>query len=118
MRRASAADASLPTTTAAAFGPDVRVVHGDAAVAENVALVVLYDVPSERALLDRINVLIVPHANPDGAEAFVRDTAARIDMNRDHLLLRTPEAKREAWLDLQLAARTVGLSVPRATAKS
>ncbi len=38
-------------------------------------------------------MLIVPHANPDGAEAFVRDTAAKIDMNRDHLLLRTPEAR-------------------------
>jgi uracil-DNA glycosylase len=31
-------------------------------------------------------------------------------------LLRTPEAKKEAWLDLQLAARTVGLALPaRAT---
>jgi hypothetical protein len=46
-----------------------------------------------RALLERINVLIVPHANPDGADAFVRDTAVRVDMNRDHLLLRTPEAR-------------------------
>ena len=27
-------------------------------------------------------------------------------------LLRTPEAKREAWQDLQLAARTVGLALP------
>jgi hypothetical protein len=44
-------------------------------------------------LLDRINVLIVPRANPDGAEAFLRDTGVRIDMNRDHLLLRTGEAR-------------------------
>ncbi len=44
-------------------------------------------------LLNRINVLIVPRANPDGGEAFVRDTGARIDMNRDHLLLRTSEAR-------------------------
>jgi len=42
---------------------------------------------SKIPLLDRINVLIVPRANPDGGEAFVRDTAVRIDMNRDHLLL-------------------------------
>ncbi|MCC7138284.1 MAG: uracil-DNA glycosylase [Planctomycetes bacterium] len=27
-------------------------------------------------------------------------------------LLRTPEAKRESWLDLQLVARTLGLSLP------
>jgi DNA polymerase len=27
-------------------------------------------------------------------------------------LLRTPEAKREAWQDLQLAARTVGITIP------
>jgi hypothetical protein len=46
-----------------------------------------------RALLARVNVLIVPRANPDGGEAFVRDTGSRVDMNRDHLLLRTPEAR-------------------------
>jgi DNA polymerase len=27
-------------------------------------------------------------------------------------LLRNPDAKREAWLDLQLVARTLGLSIP------
>lgn len=46
-----------------------------------------------RPLLDRINVLVIPRANPDGGEAFVRDTASHVDMNRDHLLLRTPEAR-------------------------
>ena len=35
----------------------------------------------------------VARANPDGAEAFLRDTSVRIDMNRDHLLLRTGEAR-------------------------
>ena len=42
-------------------------------------------------VLDRINVLVVPRANPDGAEAFTRDAATKIDLNRDHLLLQTPE---------------------------
>lgn len=44
-------------------------------------------------LLDRINILIVPWANPDGAEAFSRVTANGVDLNRDHLLLTTPEAQ-------------------------
>jgi hypothetical protein len=44
-------------------------------------------------LLDAINVIIVPRANPDGAEAFVRGLANGIDPNRDHTLLRTPEIR-------------------------
>lgn len=46
-----------------------------------------------KPLLDRINVLVVPRANPDGAEAFARDTAGKVDQNRDHLLLNTPEGR-------------------------
>jgi hypothetical protein len=45
------------------------------------------------ALLDRVNLLLLPRANPDGAEAFERTTASGIDVNRDHLLLRTPEGR-------------------------
>ena len=44
-------------------------------------------------LLSRINVVIVPRANPDGAEIGTRTTANGADMNRDHLLLNTPEAR-------------------------
>ena len=44
-------------------------------------------------LLDRINVVVVPRANPDGAEVGTRVTANGVDMNRDHLLLNTPEAR-------------------------
>ena len=44
-----------------------------------------------RALLQRVNVVIVPRANPDAAETFARTAANGIDINRDHLLLRTPE---------------------------
>jgi hypothetical protein len=69
--------------------------HGNEPAGSEAALVVAQRLARGdlRALLARINVLIVPHANPDGAEAFVRDTAVKIDMNRDHLLLRTPEAQ-------------------------
>ena len=51
-----------------------------------------------RSLLDRINVVIVPRANPDGASADRRETANGVDMNRDHLLLNTPEAQALAKL--------------------
>ena len=45
------------------------------------------------ALLDRVTVVVVPRANPDGAAAFRRDTANRLDVNRDHLLMLLPETK-------------------------
>jgi hypothetical protein len=44
-------------------------------------------------LLSAIDVIIVPRANPDGADAFVRALANGIDANRDHTLLRTPEIR-------------------------
>ena len=44
-------------------------------------------------MLDRINVVVIPRANPDGATNGNRTTANGVDMNRDHLLLNTPEAR-------------------------
>ena len=44
-------------------------------------------------LLDRITVLIVPRANPDGAAANKRGLANGVDPNRDHTLLRSPEGQ-------------------------
>ena len=44
-------------------------------------------------VLSRVNVLIIPRANPDGAENFTRDLANGINLNRDHLLLSTPESR-------------------------
>src|SRR5262245_54941971 len=44
-------------------------------------------------LTDRITVLIMPRANPDGAAADKRALANGIDLNRDHTLLRTPESQ-------------------------
>jgi len=49
-------------------------------------------------LLARINVVVVPRANPDGALGGQRSTANGIDMTHDHLLLRTPEAQALAGL--------------------
>ena len=91
--RAESAQASL-----ASGKPTVLIVaqqHGNEPAGSEAALVIAARLADGdlRPLLDRINVLIVPRANPDGGDAFVRDTVARIDMNRDHLLLRTPEAR-------------------------
>lgn len=56
---------------------------------------------AEASLLDRVNVLLIPRGNPDGADRFVRVTANGIDVNRDHLLLQTPEARAIASVTLQ-----------------
>ena len=44
-------------------------------------------------LLDKLSVVIVPRANPDGAAADHRENAAGLDINRDHGLLSQPEIK-------------------------
>ena len=51
-----------------------------------------------RPLLKRINVVILARTNPDGAATHQRLSASGIDINRDHLLLRTPEAQAVAQL--------------------
>jgi hypothetical protein len=45
------------------------------------------------SLLDRITVVIVPRANPDGVALFRRTTANGLDMNRDYILLSLPETR-------------------------
>lgn len=49
-------------------------------------------------LLQQINVVIVPRANPDGAETASHLTADGADLAHDHLLLNTPEARALATL--------------------
>jgi hypothetical protein len=44
-----------------------------------------------RDLLDRITVIIVPRANPDGAARSVRRTARGVDVNSDHVKFDLPE---------------------------
>lgn len=73
--------------------------HGD----EPTATVALFDVirylqqhrhePPVARLLDRLTLHIVPMLNPDGAERFQRRNAQGIDINRDALLLQTPEGR-------------------------
>lgn len=67
--------------------------HGNEPAGGEAALALAQILAAERsALLEKVNVLIVPRANPDGAEHFRRVSANGVDVNRDHLLLRTPEA--------------------------
>ena len=61
----------------------------------------------DSALLDSINVLILPRANPDAAHHFQRATASGLDVNRDHLLLQTPEARAIAATALRFAPQVV-----------
>ncbi|WP_295855937.1 M14 family zinc carboxypeptidase [uncultured Xylophilus sp.] len=68
--------------------------HGDEPAGAEALLVIAREVAQGllTPVLSRINVIVVPRANPDGAAAGTRVTANGIDMNRDHLLLKTPEA--------------------------
>ena len=74
--------------------------HGDEPAGSEALLVLARELSQGllEPLLQRINVIIVPRANPDGAATGKRVTASGIDMNRDHLLLRTPEARALARL--------------------
>ena len=74
--------------------------HGDEPAGSEALLVVARELQQGllQPLLERINVIIVPRANPDGSTAGQRVTAGGLDMNRDHLLLNTPEARALAKL--------------------
>ena len=97
-----AGDATVPAR------PTVLLVaqqHGDEPAGSEALLVIAQQLargPLE-PVLDRINVVVYPRANPDGAEAHRRTTANGIDANRDHLLLRTPEARAQANLVREFA---------------
>lgn len=73
--------------------------HGD----EPTATSALFDVyeyirrhenePAVRQLLSALTVHTVPMLNPDGAERFQRRNVQGVDINRDALLLQTPEGQ-------------------------
>ncbi|WP_188709457.1 M14 family metallopeptidase [Polaromonas eurypsychrophila] len=74
--------------------------HGDEPAGSEALLVIARELTQGllRPLLDRVNVIIVPRANPDGSADNKRATIGGLDMNRDHLLLNTPEARALAKL--------------------
>ena len=101
---ASAQGRDLPTVLLAEGGrwrperPTLMLVahqHGNEPAPGEAMLVLLerWAAPESAALLKRVNVVALPRANPDGAAAFKRVGSDGTDINRDHLLLRTPEAR-------------------------
>jgi hypothetical protein len=69
--------------------------HGDEPAGTEALLVIAQQLARGElaAVLDHVDVLLLPRANPDGAELMSRVSAGGVDINRDHLLLRTPEAQ-------------------------
>ncbi len=51
------------------------------------------DEPVAARILGQLTLHVVPMLNPDGAEQFTRRNAQGIDINRDALLLQTPEGR-------------------------
>jgi hypothetical protein len=101
---ATRAKSSTPDSLDGSGRPTVLLMgqqHGDEPASAEALLVVARELAPGgllEPLLDRINVIVVPRANPDGAEASQRTTANGVDLNHDHLLLETPEAQALALL--------------------
>lgn len=74
--------------------------HGNEPASSEALLVVAQQLIQGQleSLTDRLNVIVVPRANPDGAEAGTHATENGTDMDSDHLLLNTPEARALAVL--------------------
>jgi hypothetical protein len=81
---------SDPLSVAASRKPNVWFIaqqHGNEPAGAEASLELLRRLVSTdlKQVLERVNVMVVPRANPDGAATAQRETAAKFDMNRDHL---------------------------------
>jgi hypothetical protein len=92
-----------PAALVASARPTVLLIgqqHGDEPMPAEALIVIARELATGRLspLLERINVIVLPRANPDGAAERKRLSASGVDINRDHLLLHTPEARAIAHL--------------------
>ena len=92
-------------------------VHGGEVAGKEGALQLIRELTlgEHRALLEQVNVLVVPSLNPDGAESRRRTNSKGYDMNRDFVTLETPEIKAmvedvllEWWPDVYVDAHNGG----------
>jgi hypothetical protein len=67
--------------------------HGDEPSGKEALLAFLRDVAGGKHtdLLEKMDLLVVPQVNPDGAERNQRTNADDVDLNRSHLILNAPE---------------------------
>ena len=101
-----------PGTLTASGKPTVLLVgqqHGNEPAGSEALLVIARELAQGllQPLLEKINVVIVPRANPDGASSDQRASYGGLDINRDHLLLNTPEAQALARLEKALQPMVV-----------
>lgn len=67
--------------------------HGDEPSGKEAALLLASKlVSSQKSFLEKMDILMVPQANPDGAEKNKRRNANGTDLNRNHVILSEPES--------------------------
>jgi len=69
--------------------------HGDEPSGKEALTLLLAKAASRTmdAIVEKVDLLIVPQMNPDGAERRQRRSADTLDLNRSHVLLNSPEVK-------------------------
>ena len=70
-------------------------IHGNEPSAGDGALAAIAELDGKygKQVLQKVNVIILPRVNGDGAKAWTRGTSVAPDMNRDNLLAANPEIK-------------------------